>query len=794
MPSLIGTALPIARPMLAEARALWHRRGASPLDDTDPVSLDRELDGALDILAGNSASLPNWLVKKVAALASDRPEIFGEEEVRCWLQRDDVRAALKSAARESIADRDIEPYRALAADLYAAQSGDGAWWGAVAFDFALSYLLRTLDAKIPFETRVTVGVVNQRADRLEEMVARQGSTIDAFMALLAKADLIARAEDRGLTIVQIENLLTRFGHAGAPVDKAEKLLLDAADQLQRVRIRLTQLSDVDPHVARLKTDALDAIDQGDLDAARGLLRQAAERDLEAVQELEMNRRTRRLSASDSVAQMARLASAEAAFANAAAEFGRAARIAEPVDLDTAWWHWIDAAEAHARSAQIFPDIAASRAAVEIVRRHNLPLALATGDPIKLQRARYELALDLLDLAERVPEAEAIALRTEALAEARRAYGALDGDASDGLHVSGLIRIGDIQLAIARATSGEAGLAANRAAVADYERALDLAKRGATGYIATCESNLGIALRSLSDRVVEPEATTVLDAAIAAYRRALTIRADEPPADRADLVNLIGSAYLAAGERAGANLAAEMNQTALTLFEEAVASLDPELRPLTWAQTVSNIALAERRLANGPAAPEMLRRAIAHYHAALSVYSPTETPVDWARTRNNLASALMILGVKTDDDEEGMRQIKAAIVELEAALTVRAAIPNSIGWLNVQNNLGLAYRHLATRDDGDSGLEYLRTSVATLTAVVSGWSEDADPTQWASATANLAMSEALLAEKLRDIDLLDQALARLDGAIAMFEREGNAAGLTEARGYRTILSDERSNFG
>ena len=789
---LIGTALTVARPLLAEARAVWHRRGASPVDDTDPTSLDRELDGALDVLAGNTASLPDWLVKQVAALASDRPEIFGEDDVRYWLRRDDVRTALKSASLEFIANRDIEPYRALAAGLYAAQSGDGAWWGAVAFDFALSYLLRTLDAKIPFETRVTVGVVNQRADRLEEMVAKHGSTIDAFMTLLSKADLIARAEDRGLTIVQIENLLTRFGHAGAPIDEAEKLLLDAADQLQRVRTRLTQLSDADPDVARLKAEALDAIEQGDLDAARGFLRKAAERDLEAVQELEKNRRTRRLSASDSVVQLARLASAEAAFKEAAAEFGRAARIAEPVDLDTAWWHWIDAAEAHARSAQVFPDIAASRAAVETVRRHNLPLALLTADAMKLQRARYELALNLLDLAERVSDPEAIALRAEALIEARLAYEALDDGASCGLRVSVIIQIADIQLAVARVTSGEEGLVANRTAVAGYEQALDLAKRGAVDSVAVCESKLGTALRSLYDRVSEPEATAVLDAAITAYRRALELRADDPPADRADLVNLIGAAYLAAGERAGANLAAEMNQTALSLFEEAIACLDPKLRPLTWAQTVGNAALAERRLAKGPATKEMLRRAIVRYQAALTAYSSTETPVEWARARNNLASALMMLGVNSEDDKEGIRQIEAAIVELELALTVRTAIPNSIGWLNVQNNLGLANRHLATRHNGDVELEYLRKSVATFATVVSGWSKNADPIHWAGANSNLAMSEALLAEKIGDTDLFEQAAARLDRAIALFEREGHAAGLTEACAYRKVLSEEGPN--
>jgi hypothetical protein len=788
---LAGPALSIARPILAEAGALWHRRGASPLDEIDPSSIDRELDHALDILSDSGGSLPDWLVKKVAALISDRPAIFSEEEVCHWLRREDVRTALKQAAISTISRGDVESQRVYAAERYAEQSSEDGWYGAVAFDFALAYLLRTLDAKLPFEARVVIGAIHQRADRLEELVAGQTSRLDAYLALIENRVLVERAEARGLSIVQIENLLTRFGHSGAPVEQAEKLLLDAADQLKQVRARLLQFSDADPEVAQWKTTALAAIDTGDLQTARDLLNQAAERDLDAVREIEASRIARRLNASDTVAQLARLSSAEANFSEAASSFGRAARIAEPVDLDAAWWLWIDAAEAHARSAEVFPDLTASRAAVETVRRHNLPMALASADTVKLQRAYYELAVDLLALSERVPDAEALPLRTDALEQSRRSLDLLPENASPTLRITGLSQLGDTHMAIARAVAGNAGVDAARAAVQAFSEAGELASRVAQEFVADCAASLGSALRLLSDRTPEPEASASLSAAIAEYRKALAapLASDRRP----EVLNLLGAAYLAVAERGGGNLAAEYNQNALTIFEEAIASLDSALYPLSWAQTVSNAALAERRIATVARDDEALRRVIARYNSILTIYTPTQLPSEWARTMNNLGSATMTLAMSARNQDDSARLLADAIVAFEDALLIRQADPTSTRWLDVQNNLGLAYRHLATRSDGELEAEYLRRSVAFLATAAAGRSSETEPSGWATSSANLAMSEALLAENIGDLALLDQALSRLDQAIAVMEREGLAGDLREAREQRAMLQTERDAF-
>jgi hypothetical protein len=84
----------------------------------------------------------------MAALLSDRPQIFSEPAIRERLNYDEVCAVLKRAALESIANRDVDAEREFAALCYADLADDFAWYGAVAFDFALSYLLRTLDSKI----------------------------------------------------------------------------------------------------------------------------------------------------------------------------------------------------------------------------------------------------------------------------------------------------------------------------------------------------------------------------------------------------------------------------------------------------------------------------------------------------------------------------------------------------------------------------------------------------------------------------------------------------------------------
>jgi tetratricopeptide (TPR) repeat protein len=315
--SLIGPAINIARPALAEARSLWKRRGASPLDGTDPGSVDRELDSALVILSGQADNLPEWLVRQVAAVLSDRPQIFSEPAIREWLNHDEVCAVLKRAALESIANRDVDAEREFAALRYADLANDFAWYGAVAFDFALSYLLRTLDSKISIDARLIIETGNRNAQHLEAMLNMVLEHVD------------------GLPIGVARSIVTEFGENGEnrSAGELEEILRRKAIEYHALRDELATLRSEDSRVLALRDEALAAIDAGDFDSAYERLIEARRFDRESSREAERVRMQRRCSEAETVLSMARLAALRANYRDAYALSMEAREIAQDASRD-----------------------------------------------------------------------------------------------------------------------------------------------------------------------------------------------------------------------------------------------------------------------------------------------------------------------------------------------------------------------------------------------------------------------------------------------------------------------------
>lgn len=165
--TLVKGATLVVKPLLAQARQQWHRRGASPLTKLEAGTVDRELREALDTLTGDAATLGQWAGAKLKALASARPDVFDDENARGWLRMDAVRAVLKDATLALVAGDEIDSRRAEAALLYQDAVGDADWYGGVLFDYAVAFLSLTLDARTSTETRLIIETVNRRADALQ---------------------------------------------------------------------------------------------------------------------------------------------------------------------------------------------------------------------------------------------------------------------------------------------------------------------------------------------------------------------------------------------------------------------------------------------------------------------------------------------------------------------------------------------------------------------------------------------------------------------------------------------------
>jgi tetratricopeptide (TPR) repeat protein len=189
-----------------------------------------------------------------------------------------------------------------------------------------------------------------------------------------------------------------------------------------------------------------------------------------------------------------------------------------------------------------------------------------------------------------------------------------------------------------------------------------------------QANLGVALRTRFETLGQ---VADLDAAIAAYGKALAVAREGSPdwaMDQANLGVALRTRFEALGQGADLDAAIEAYGKALSVAREG----SPD-----WAKMQANLGVALRTRFETLGQVADLDAAIAAFHKALSV--AREGSPDWARWQANLGSALIrrfeALGQVADLD--------AAIEAYEKALAV--AREGSPDWAKMQANLGVALR-------------------------------------------------------------------------------------------------------
>lgn len=172
----------------------------------------------------------------------------------------------------------------------------------------------------------------------------------------------------GLNEAQVRVILTAFGKQHIPIDQAERVLLEAAQELLASRTRFPEESNMGDQGASSKVLlAQDAIDRADFEFADELLASAARLDLDSGA-------SQFLRAAASTAQRAAIAFALAKFEEAAELYGRAADIAGPLQPKPArMWRAFQAA-ALQEHGRLFAGTKSLDRAIQIFRTLCLPNA------------------------------------------------------------------------------------------------------------------------------------------------------------------------------------------------------------------------------------------------------------------------------------------------------------------------------------------------------------------------------------------------------------------------------------
>ena len=212
-----------------------------------------------------------------------------------------------------------------------------------------------------------------RFDRTDGKIADVATDVSAILAMVSS--LAGRQADAaGLSATQVIGLIIDNVAQGLQPDDIEAKLAVAPGQLMQLRQSLQRLTNDDPRIVALRTQADAALADGRFDEAGALLLRAAEIDVAAVMELETAGKARRLGASASFSQAAKAAKLGGRLRDAAHQYGRAAEMAEPVDPEAAWRGRIAQAAALSDDGTIFGRLDSLSAALAVLTERCLALA------------------------------------------------------------------------------------------------------------------------------------------------------------------------------------------------------------------------------------------------------------------------------------------------------------------------------------------------------------------------------------------------------------------------------------
>jgi tetratricopeptide (TPR) repeat protein len=203
--------------------------------------------------------------------------------------------------------------------------------------------------------------------------------------------------------------------------------------------------------------------------------------------------------------------------------------------------------------------------------------------------------------------------------------------------------------------------------------------------------------------------------------------------------------------------------ALAPFRQIVESFPRDVKPLWWAASMCDMAVAVVALGRHERGTARLEEAAGLYRQALEELAADETPHLWASAQNNLAAALVIHWEHTGDVD----LLDEAIVALRAALELRNRESEPQVWADSVQNLG---RALVAVGEHRSDLDLIREGLACYESAVAARDSQAQPLRWASAMNGLAAARLVLGTALDDESLLTASADGFRAALAVSRRE------------------------
>ncbi len=201
----LATAKQAIKPTIDGLKSQMARRDSASISGRVPNASSLEIDEAISLLSDDPQTLSGFFVASAKKALSDVPDIFADQDVRLWMQRQDVRDLISTGVRLALGGQDYSTITSDAGASFSATFHGDAWWGEVIFDVAVAFVALSITGKMD---------PGQRA--LLDNLSFQN----------------AQLRDR---LVGIEQILSQGSGEATPADAVEALLRPEVDRAERLR-------------------------------------------------------------------------------------------------------------------------------------------------------------------------------------------------------------------------------------------------------------------------------------------------------------------------------------------------------------------------------------------------------------------------------------------------------------------------------------------------------------------------------------------------------------------------------
>lgn len=155
---------------IAAFRSQFRRRGSEYAERFAAADVERELDEALQLLAHDSRTLPDWITKSLKALISERPVSFADANARLFIADDTVTRLAKQAIRKTLLGEEIEAETREAQSIYEALFEPGSLYGLRLFEDAVAFGAKSVVAALGVQDRVLLDLLGGELSALKRLI------------------------------------------------------------------------------------------------------------------------------------------------------------------------------------------------------------------------------------------------------------------------------------------------------------------------------------------------------------------------------------------------------------------------------------------------------------------------------------------------------------------------------------------------------------------------------------------------------------------------------------------------